>query len=455
MNSFSPEARKILRRLVAYSPEIDERIQCDTRTARKRSLKLSITAPDGRPVERCAIHYRLRRHEFRFGANAFMLNQFVGDESWKNDVYAEKFTRLFNQAVVPFYWDAYEPERGRFRQEKGSQYIYRRPPVDEVVDFCESHHLHAKGHPMVWHTLMPDWLPRNQFRLLDEYERHIAGIAGRYAGRIHWFDVYNEGLQLDPVFPEIYPQGNVPEHHIEKLFRLAGRYFPASTELIYNEGPWMSWNNYHGGYTPLYLHVRRLLDLGLPVRGLGLQYHIAFYGEIKRLVEWSDQMLDPAHVYAHMDLYGSLGLPLNVSEITIPAEAPLGDGPAFQALVAEKMYRMWFSHPAMSAITWWNLVDNTAFQQAGAINNNQGENRYLGGLLNNDMTEKPAYGVLYDLIHHEWHTDETLEYERDGRNKLYGFCGDYDVEIKTDAGIFNIPLTISKYEPRWQEIRLG
>ena len=166
-------------------------------------------------------------------------------------------------------------------------------------------------------------------------------------------------------------------------------------------------------------------------------------------------MLDPAHVYAHMDLYGSLGLPLNVSEITIPAEAPLGDGPAFQALVAEKMYRMWFSHPAMSAITWWNLVDNTAFQQAGAINNNQGENRYLGGLLNNDMTEKPAYGVLYDLIHHEWHTDETLEYERDGRNKLYGFCGDYDVEIKTDAGIFNIPLTISKYEPRWQEIRLG
>ena len=190
------------------------------------------------------------------------------------------------------------------------------------------------------------------------------------------------------------------------------------------------------------------------MRGLGLQYHIAFYGKIETLVDWAGQMLDPAHIYAHMDLYGSLGLPLNVSEITIPAEDLLGDGFAYQALVAEKMYRLWFSHPAMSAITWWNMVDNTAYQAPDAINNNQGENRYLGGLLNNDMTEKPSYKVLYDLIHHEWTTDETLEYEREGRNKLYGFCGDYDVVIRTDAGTFERSLTISRYEPDIQEIQL-
>lgn len=455
MSVFSEAGQKTLAKLLAYSPEFDARIRCSTETARKTALKLTLTAPDGKPVERCSIHYKLKRHEFRFGANAFMLNQFTGNQAWKNEIYAEKFTRLFNQAVVPFYWDAYEPEKGRFRQEKGSPSFYRRPPVDEVVDFCEANGLYAKGHPMAWHTLLPEWLPRNQFRLLDEYERHIAGIAERYAGRIHWFDVYNEGLQLDSIFYEIYKeQGNVPSHHIEKLFQLAGKYFPASTELIYNEGPWMSWNNYHNSYTPLYLHVRRLLDLGLPVRGLGLQYHIAFYDKVETLVEWAGEMLDPAHLYAHMDLYGSLGLPLNVSEITIPGSEEFGDGAAYQALVAEKMYRLWFSHPAMSAITWWNMVDNTAYQAPGAINNNQGENRYLGGLLNNDMTEKPAYKVLYDLIRKEWNTDEALEYERGGKNKLYGFCGDYDVTVKTDAGTFRKSLTLSKFEPGIQEIPL-
>ncbi len=453
MAIFSEIGQKTLTRLLAYSPETDARIHCGTETSRKTALKLVIKTPDGKPVERCQIHYKLKRHEFRFGGNAFMLGQFKGEEAWKNEVYVEKFTKLFNQAVVPFYWDAYEPEKGVFRQTPGSPYIYRRPPADEVVAFCENKGLYAKGHPMVWHTLLPDWLPRNQFRLLDEYERHIAGIAERYADKIRWFDVYNEGLQLDSIFPEIYKQGNVPEHHIEKLFQLAGKYFPASTELIYNEGPWKSWNDYHNSYTPLYLHVRRLLDLGLPVRGLGLQYHIAFYDRLETLEQWSGEMLDPNHIYAHMDLYGSLGIPLNVSEITIPAERDLGDGFAYQALVAEKMYRLWFSHPAMSAITWWNLVDNTAFQ-AGAINNNQGENRYLGGLLNNDMSEKPAYKVLYDLIHHEWTTEETLDYEFNGRNKLYGFCGDYDVVFRTDAGVFQKTLTLSKFEPGTQEIQL-
>ena len=141
MAAFSEAGQKTLSKLLAYSPEFDARVRCSTETARKRALKLMIVAPDGKPVERASIHYKLRRHEFRFGANAFMLNQFRGEEAWKNEVYIEKFTRLFNQAVVPFYWDAYEPERGTFRQEKGSPYIYRRPPADEVVEFCETHNL--------------------------------------------------------------------------------------------------------------------------------------------------------------------------------------------------------------------------------------------------------------------------------------------------------------------------
>ena len=70
------------------------------------------------------------------------------------------------------------------------------------------------------------------------------------------------------------------------------------------------------------------------------------------------------------------------------------------------------------------------------------------------MTEKPAYKVLYDLIHREWTTDDTLEYESEGANKLYGFCGDYDVVIKTDAGTFEKQLTISKFEPPVLEFQL-
>ena len=436
------DTKKILSRLTAYQPEYDARIRCSTEQHRKGALKLTLQRADGSPVKRCRIRCKQLRHEFNFGANTFMFRQFTGEEAWKNDVYEEKFKDLFNLGVVPFYWDAMEPEAGTFRFAKGSPYIYRRPATDEVLEFLEANGITPKGHPLIWHTLLPNWLPRDRSELLDTYERHIAAIAERYGKRIPKFDVCNEGLQLDTLEPNIYPQRNVPPDHIEKAFELAAKYFPRSTELIYNEGPWMSWNNYHGSYTPLYLLARRFQSENVPLRGLGLQYHLAFFAQIEDLVNWSGQMLDPADIFGHLDLYGALGVPLNVSEITIPAMDELG-GPAFQELVAERLYRIWFSHPAVNAIVWWNLVDNTAFR-AAAINNNEGENRFLGGLLRNDMTEKPVYKVLRRLISEEWHTEETIDYDSESVNKLYGYYGDYELEIATDNGVFQQKVKISR-----------
>ena len=78
MSAFSEAGQKTLSKLLAYTPEFDARIKCSTEISRKRALKLLITAPDGKPVERATIRFKLRKHEFRFGANAFMLNQFRG-----------------------------------------------------------------------------------------------------------------------------------------------------------------------------------------------------------------------------------------------------------------------------------------------------------------------------------------------------------------------------------------
>lgn len=41
-----------------------------------------------------------------------------------------------------------------------------------------------------------------------------------------------------------------------------------------------------------------------------------------------------------------------------------------------------------------------------------------------------------------------------GVEQTYGFCGDYDVVFRTDAGVFQKTLTLSKFEPGTQEIQL-
>ncbi len=429
-------ARKILSPLIRDDMETEERIRLGIESNRKAFATVKLKRNDGSPVEKAEVVFRQTRHEYRFGCNAFMLQQF--DESEKNEIYEKEFARLFNLAVLPFYWKDLEPEEGKVRFSRESPKMYRRPAIDTLLDYCEKYGITPKGHPLTWHEFIPDWAPADKRNIEARWERRIKELAERYGDRIKIWDVCNEALQWNPV-----SMATMPDEHVEKAFRIAGKYFPASTELLYNDGPWMSWNNFHGDYTPLYLLARHLKGIGLPIRGLGLQYHLAFFENVKTLIDWSHQMLSPKFLFAHMDQYAKLGLPLNVSEITITAHEDLGAGQRFQELVTEKLYRIWFSHAATNGIIWWNLVDGTA-SGTGAFNFNQGENQYRGGLLNSDMTRKPAFKVLDRLINKEWHSEGVLSYEDGAENHFKGFYGEYELLIKTDSGTLTRALMLSK-----------
>lgn len=433
-----------LRNLTAPNPEAEYRIHSEIERNRKGMFRLTIKH-NGRELPRAEIRYRHRKHEFLFGCNAFMHKQFQKEE--ENLFYEERFLNLFNHAIIPFYWDALEPEPHQYRFTAGSSRIDRRPPPDILVDFCEKHGLEAKGHCLSWQGLVPKWLPRDPDKVATLLEERIAVIAERYGHRIPRWDVCNEILQWNPYLHEV----SLPPDHAERAFRVAAKYFPDTARLIYNEGPWVSWNDFHGEYTPPYLLARHLLEHGFHVGGMGLQYHLAFYDcsakGLEKLISWGEQMSNVKYLFAHLDQYGKLGIPLNISEITLPSHAELGDGEEFQRAAAEMLYRIWFSHPATEAIVWWNMVDDTAYVQADNFNGQQGENYYKGGLLRRDFTEKPAWKALDHLINHEWRTAGTLDYNAAKINTFRGFYGSYDIEIRTDAGTFHTTLDCRKEVP--------
>ena len=66
-----------------------------------------------------------------------------------------------------------------------------------------------------------------------------------------------------------------------------------------------------------------------------------------------------------------------------------------------------------------------------------GENYYYGGLLRFDMSPKPAYFKLKELLQEKWHTEAKTVTDADGCTAFRGFYGKYDVEIngKTVAEI--------------------
>ena len=78
------------------------------------------------------------------------------------------------------------------------------------------------------------------------------------------------------------------------------------------------------------------------------------------------------------------------------------DGEAKQADYVAQFYTLLFSHPSVRAITWWDFSDANAWLGAPS------------GLVRKDMTPKPAYTRLMDLIHTQWWTNATGKTNRAG-----------------------------------------
>ncbi len=119
-------AERLTQWLRKDDPEIEFRIKTGTEMYRKGFGRIELRNADGSLVKRASIKLKQASHEYLFGCNAFMLNQFPEEE--QNRHYEEVFANLFNEAVVPFYWSDLEVEDGHPRFASGSTPVYRRPP---------------------------------------------------------------------------------------------------------------------------------------------------------------------------------------------------------------------------------------------------------------------------------------------------------------------------------------
>ncbi len=419
--------------LLRPDEEIDYRIRADTERHRKGFVRIRVKDAEGRPVERAGIEIRQTGHAFKFGCNLFLLDQF--DDAAHNAAYEEAFAALFNQAVLPFYWSDLEPAEGGLRFGVDSEPIYRRPPPDRCLEFCEARGISAKGHPLLWQLFYPQWLPADPARLRRLIEKRFREIAERYGDRIPTFDVCNEALALVGA----HPLRDIGDH-VGYAFELAQRYFPQGTTLVYNETTPNSFCGYRGPHSPMFMLCERLASQ-YRLGAVGLQFHL-FERKVEMVEKYREDLLNPPNLFRCMDLYAKLGLPLKLSEVTVPAFALVDEGEQFQAEVAEKLYRIWFSHPSVDEIDYWNLVDGTAAWSPR--NTSEGENFFKGGLVNYDISHKPVYTALDRLINHEWRTSVSLAYEDGGDNCLHGYYGTYEAVIRHAGGAERVPFQLLK-----------
>jgi len=410
---------------------------------RKGNAHITLKDSDGNPLKNVKIKLKQKNHEFRFGANLFMLDELETKE--KNEKYKEYFADVFNIATIPFYWDGLEPEKGKPRYDKNSPKVYRRPSPDLCVEFCKEHGIEPREHALAYEGFFPKWLyGASVHEIKTELERRYKEISERYSDSIPTIEVTNE-LEWEKGRTAIYDEPD----YMEWCFKLAEKYFPKN-KLVPNEIMRLCWEDRGKVTDKYYAYLEANMLKGCRFDAIGMQYHTFFKKEDE--YEKTRPYYDPENLMKHMDLYAQLGKPLQVTEITIPAYSNDAEDEAIQAEIIENLYKIWFSHPNIEQIIYWNTVDGYAHLwdpspekiKASQGDMTLGENVYYGGLLRFDLSPKPAYYTIKNLIQNVWHTDAEVTTDENGEAIMRGFYGEYDVTYTVDGKESKKTIKISK-----------
>lgn len=424
-------------------------------------------------------------HDFIFGASMFNFNQ-LGSAA-ANQKYKELFGTLFNRATVPLYWEPFEmqPNRPRFREEYWDTESYwnrqsdpkhqphwRRPAPDPCVEYCVSHGVQVHGHPLIWGSRRwhhPNWivdqlltpeeretlkkyvaeyadeknfanedkmtsafqqatleeleaqLPMLGQKLKALFEKRMEEIIKYYGDKVNSWDVVNESAQ-DYAKGAMVPgsalcksnYGFMPGDFTFEAFKTA--------ERLMSDRALKNINDYWTG--PEYAEqIKDLMKRGAKIDVAGSQMHL-FDPQQCLDIAAGKEIQTPNQIWHLMNGLAETGLPIHLSEITITSPGQGEKAEQIQAVIAQNLYRLWFSCKAMMGVTWWNLVDDCGAPGEPTIS----------GLFHRDMSPKLSYYALEHLINHEWKTEETVKVGSQGEVKFRGFRGNYEVTYTDKEG---------------------
>ncbi|MCX3062950.1 endo-1,4-beta-xylanase [Streptomyces beihaiensis] len=196
-------------------------------------------------------------------------------------------------------WDATEPQQGVFDYTKG----------DEIVAFAEAHHLKVRGHTLLWHNQLPNWLTSRTWtadQLRAVLKNHIHNVVTHYRGKVFAWDVANEIMNDDGSYRQNIFYTTIGPGYIADALRWAHEADP-HVKLYLND---YNIDGIGAKSNAYYTLIQRLKAQGVPIDGLGFQGHLALqYGF-------------PDEVQQNLQRFADLGVDVAFTELDIRMTLP-------------------------------------------------------------------------------------------------------------------------------------
>ena len=274
--------------------------------------------------------------------------------------------------------------------------------LNRVLDWMAAHRIEVRGHYLMWAPLSEKTQPAD---LLDKPEAlrealfaHIRDKSMLAGQRVQEWDAVNHIIGWGTRYSDL-PGDDI----YAKVIRL-GKQLNPHAEMWINEGQVLSADlpSREDAYFEI---ARGLLDANAPLYGIGFMGH--FYAGCLRPIEQIHQILDR---------FAGLGLPLQLTEFDVD----VGFDEQLQADYLRDVMTIAFAHPAVEAVVMWGFWEGYHWKPHAA-------------LWRQDWTIKPAGQAWLDLVFDQWWTDRQVVTDSQGRCRVRGFMGDYEIEVRTDA----------------------
>ena len=396
---------------------------------RKGDVSIQFRSRDGKAISNAKVYISQKSHDFLFGCIIFDLIR--GENTYKPDLFKERYKKIFNLAVFPFYWPSYEQRQGFTQWED----------MLPVIDWCKANGITTKGHPLVWATQSgtPRWLTEYKVAETEELlKTRVINITSGFREKIGLWDVVNEPVNVKTWKNKVrnFNDNNdwsvtdtisLIADYVEDALQWAHKGNPDATLMI-NEYRTLADQGVRKRYDDLLAELKKR---NAPLSGIGIQAH-----------EPRQEWFSPVEIWKTFDQYQRFGFPVHITEFHPQSSGvPITGGwrtgtwtPEAQAEFTRQFVKLCFGHPAVASINWWGFSDRNIWLPGG-------------GLVDEEYNPKPVYIMLDTLINQIWKTNATVQTDGQGKIIFRGFFGQYDITLITPGGSRRVfPVHVSRNE---------
>lgn len=280
------------------------------------------------------------------------------------------------------------PEEGKWTWER----------ADKIANFCRQNGIKLRGHCLMWHSQMCDWMFYDKDKnlvtkevLFARMKEHITTVMNRYKDVVYAWDVFNEAINDggrrwgpdQPLRESTFYKICGNDEYIRKAFQFAREADPNAL-LFYND-----YNECNPQKRDrIYKMVKEMKAAGVPIDGIGMQGHYNIYGpteeEIEAALTKYSEIVDHIHVTeldirVNQEMGGQLNFSRNEGAVVT------NDQKLLQEAQYATLFRALRRHAdKVECVTFWNVSDADSWV---------GSNNYPL-LFDKDLKKKNAYRVV-------------------------------------------------------------